>query len=145
MRTRLQYLFDRAVIVAALALSGCSYGPMQAPTSAGMVIYTEGAQHHTATVQIALPPPDVYAGMLRILDRMPELSVIHQDRKRYMLEVTADEKRLTGQATPLDTNSTLLFIWADAGNSGLTGQDLSLRAMREICAELNVECKMDSR
>ena len=144
MSTRLPALAVIPIIATVMAIQSCSYSPMQATTSAGMVIYTQGAQQHTATVQIALTPAEVYAGMLRILDRMPELSVIHQDHKRYLLEVTADENRLTGQATQLDTHSTLLFIWADAGNSGQTGQNLALRATRVVCAELNVECEMDS-
>jgi hypothetical protein len=120
----------------------CTYGSMRAPTSAGMVVYTKGARQHTATVQIAQPPAEVYAGMLRILARRPDLKVINNDEKHYLLEVVKGEKNLTAQATELDTNSTLFFIWADAGESGQTGHDLALDAMRNICAELKIECKM---
>ena len=129
-------------LVGAFAMQSCAYGPMQAPTSAGMVIYTKGARQHTATVQIAQPPAEVYAGMLRALAKRPDLKVINNDEKRYLLEVTKDGKRLTGQATELDANSTLFFIWADAGESGQTGQNLALVAMQELCAELKIECKM---
>ena len=129
-------------LIGALAMQGCAYGPMRAPTSAGMVVYTKGARQHTATVQIAQPPAEVYAGMLRALAKRPDLKVINNDEKRYLLEVTKDGKRLTGQATELDANSTLFFIWADAGESGQTGQNLALVAMRELCAELKIECKM---
>lgn len=131
-------------LIFSLAIIGCTHGPMQAPTSAGMIVYTKGARQHTATVQIALPPADVYAGMLRVLARKPDLQIINNDEKHYLLEVSSDERLLTGQATELDADSTLFFIWADAGNSGQSGQSLALRAMQELCAELKIECTMNS-
>ncbi|KPK09647.1 MAG: hypothetical protein AMJ68_11560 [Acidithiobacillales bacterium SG8_45] len=130
-------------LIGAFTMHSCAYGPMQAPTSAGLVVYTKGAQQHTATVQIARPPTEVYAAMLRIVAKRPDLTVINNDEKRYLLEVAKGEKRLTGQATELDAYSTLFFIWADAGASGQSGQNLALTAMRELCAELKVECKME--
>jgi len=130
-------------LIGSLAFLSCAYGPMQAPTSAGMVVYTKGARQHTATMQIARPPAEVYAGMLRVLARRPDLTVINNDEKHFLLEVTKGGNRLTGQATELDANSTLFFIWADAGESGQTGQNLALSAMRELCAELKIECKME--
>jgi hypothetical protein len=129
-------------LIGALVMQSCTYGAMRAPTSAGLVVYTKGARQHTATVQIARPPAEVYAGMLRILARRPDLKVINNDEKHYLLEVVKGEKHLTAQATELDGNSTLFFIWADAGESGQTGHDLALVAMRELCAELKIECKM---
>jgi hypothetical protein len=130
-------------LIGVLAMQSCAYGPMRAPTSAGLVVYTKGARQHTATVQIARPPAEVYAGMLRVIARKPDVTVINKDEKHYLLEVAKGEKRLTGQATELDANSTLFFIWADAGASGQTGQNLALIAMRELCAELKIECKME--
>ena len=130
-------------LIGALLMLGCAYGPMEAPTSAGMVVYTKGAQQHTATVQIARPPAEVYAAMLRVITKRPDLMVINNDEKRYLLEIAKGEQRLTGQATELDANSTLFFIWADAGASGQTGQSLALDAMRELCAELKIVCKME--
>jgi hypothetical protein len=129
-------------LIGALLMLGCAYGPMEAPTSAGMVVYTKGAQQHTATVQIARPPAEVYAAMLRVITKRPDLMVINNDEKRYLLEIAKGEKRLTGQATELDANSTLFFIWADAGASGQSGQNLALTAVRALCAELKIVCKM---
>ncbi len=130
-------------LIGTITLQDCTYGPMRAPTSAGLVVYTKGAQQHTATVEIERPPAEVYAAMQRTIAKRSDLMVINKDEKRYLLEVTKGEKRLTGQATKLDTNSTLLFIWADAGASGQTGQNLALTAMRALCAELQIECKME--
>jgi hypothetical protein len=130
-------------LIGALVMLGCAYGPMKAPTSAGMVVYTRGANQHTATVQIAKPPAEVYAGMLRALARRPDFTVVNNDEKHYLLEIAKGEKHLTGQATELDANSTLLFIWADAGASGQSGQNLALTAVRELCTELKIECKME--
>jgi len=130
-------------LIGTLVMLGCAYGPMQAPTSAGMVVYTKGARQHTATVQLARSPAEVYAAMLRVAAQHPEYKILNKDDKRFMLELTEGERSLAGQATELDANSTLFFIWADAGESGQTGQSLALDAMRELCAELKIECKME--
>ena len=142
----MKFIWQTAVMVygltSLLVVQGCLYGPMRAPTSAGMVVYTKGARQHTATVQLMQPPAEVYAAMLRIVAQRPDLQVIDKNDKRYLLELTSGEKRLTGQATELDANSTLLFIRADAGNSGTTGRDLARDAMTQLCTELGVKCTM---
>jgi len=129
-------------LIGALAMPGCAYGPMQAPTSAGQVVYTKGARQHTATVQLAVPAAEVYAAMLRITAQRPDLKILNKEDKRYLLELTDGERSVAGQATELDVNSSLLFIWSDAGESGQTGQSISLKAIRDICAELKVHCTM---
>jgi len=129
-------------LIGALTMPGCAYGPMQAPTSAGLVVYTKGARQHTATVQLAVPAAEVYAAMLRITAQRPDLKVLNKEDKRYLLELTDGERSVAGQATELDANSSLLFIWSDAGESGQTGQNISLKAIRDICAELKVQCTM---
>ena len=145
MRSRSQPLTVVLVCISAMALQSCTYGPMQSPTSAGLVLYTKGARQHTANLQIALPPTEVYAGMVRAVARHPELHIINNDEERYLLEVLAGDLSLTGQATELDRNSTLFFIWADAGNSGQTGESLAMRAIRELCSELEIDCTMKDR
>jgi len=129
-------------LISALTMPGCAYGPMQAPTSAGLVVYTKGARQHTATVQLAVPAAEVYAAMLRITAQRPDLKILNKEDKRYLLELTDGERSVAGQATELDANSSLLFIWSDAGESGQTGQNISLKAIRDICAELKVQCTM---
>ena len=145
MKAGLHNLLSTSGLVISLAVSGCTYGPMKEPTTAGVVIYTKGAKQHTANLQIALPPTEVYAGMLRAVARHPELRIINNDEQRYLLEVLAGDLSLTGQATELDQNSTLFFIWADAGNSGHTGESLAMRAIRELCSELEIDCAMKDR
>ena len=145
MKAGLHTILSTTGLVILLAVSGCTYGPMKEPTSAGLVIYTKGVKQHTANVQIALPPTEVYAGMLRTVARHPELDIINNDEKRYLLEVLAGDLRLAGQATELDQNSTLFFIWADAGSSGQTGENLAMQAIRELCAELAIDCTTKDR
>ena len=130
-------------LISMLTLLGCTYGAMKAPTDAGLVVYTRGASLHTATIQIAKPANDVYAAMLRVVDTYPEkVTVVNNDEKNYLLELTHKGKRLTGQAMEVDANTTLFFIWADAGTTGDTGKNLAERATRSLCAELNIKCQM---
>lgn len=128
-------------VVAAVMLSlvGCGL------FSAGEVVYTRGARQHTATAELAVPPQEVYDAMVRITENTPGWKVIDKNPTRRMVEAEEGGKSVAGQATELGSNSTLLFIWADAGDSGQTGQDLALEAMRDICNELDVKCKFRER
>jgi hypothetical protein len=143
-RASLLSLFSPAVlgVIGVLLLQGCTYGPMQAPTQTGLVLYAKGARQHTATVQLELPPAQVYAAMQRVIRKRSDLQLLNSNEKRYLIEVMQGDKAVTAQATPLDGNSTLLFVWTDAGKSGDTGRDLALRSVNELCLELRVKCQM---
>jgi hypothetical protein len=58
-----------------------------------------------------------------------------------LIEAEQGKRSVAAQATELGSNSTLLFIWADAGDSAGTGRDLAAEAMQDICNELDVRCK----
>ena len=132
-----------AGVVSMLTLLGCTSGAMKAPSDAGMVVSTRGASLHTATIQIARPADEVYAAMLRAVANYPEkVTVVNNDEKSYLLELTHKGKRLTGQAMEVDANTTLFFIWADTGETNDTGKNLAEKATRTLCDELKVECKM---
>ena len=123
-------------------LVSCTSGPMRAPTSAGMVVLAKGATQHTATVMLTIGPTRVYETMLSIVEARPDWKLINDNRDAHLIEVQKGELNLTAQATTMDRVSTILFIWADAGNSGMTGYDLAKKAMQTVCDELKVECQM---
>jgi len=129
--------------LAAIALTpGCTPVALQPVTSSGLVVYSKGASLGTASVRLALPPAEVYRGMLGMVERRPELTVINRNDARYLLEVDDRGRRLTGQATDLGRGETLLFIWVDTGDTGQTGQDLMEDAITAVCTELAVECEV---
>jgi hypothetical protein len=137
----------RSVLITALliwGLQGCATA-LHPGAFTGLIFHTRGANQHTATVQLALPPGEVYAGMLRVAARHSEFRVANKVQSRFLLEVEDGTRRLTGQATDLGEGKTLLFMWADAGGSGQTGQALLLEAVKEICAELAVQCEMGKK
>ena len=123
-------------------LASCTSGPMKAPTSAGMVVLSKGATQHTATVMLTIPPTRVYETTLGIVEARSDWELVNNNRDAHLIEVQKGELSLTIQVTTMDRISTILFLWADAGNSGMTGHDLATRAMQQICDELKVECQM---
>ena len=139
---------ERALIFGVLGLAAIALTPsctplaLQPVTSTGLIVCSMGASQHTASVRLSLPPDAVYRGVLGMLESHPELTVFNGNDKRYFLEVTDCERRLTGQATDLGRGETLLFIWADAGDSGQTGRDLMEEAITAVCTELAVECEV---
>lgn len=136
-----QYTWHVLAVLAAWVLTACTPVAMQPVTSSGLVVYSKGARQQTASLRLAMPPAEVYRGMLGMVERRPQLTVINSNDKRYLLEVTDGGRRLTGQATDLGRGETLLFIWADAGDSGQTGRDLIEDAITLVCTELRVECE----
>jgi hypothetical protein len=132
------------VVISALllgGLQGCAT-MLQPVASTGLIMHTRGASQHTATVQLALAPGEVFAGMLRVAARHPEFRVVNKVQSRFLLEVADGTRRLAGQATDIGGGKTLLFMWADAGGSGQTGRALALDAVKEICTELAVQCQV---
>jgi hypothetical protein len=83
--------------------------------------------------------------MLRVAEASPGWTIVSRDAGRMLVEAAQGDSSVAGQATELGSNSTLLFVWADAGATGRTGQDLALEAMRDVCEELDVTCKFRER
>jgi len=130
-------------IALAASMAACAT-LLQPVASSGAVIYTQGARQHTAMLQIDLPPAEVYAGLHRVIAQHPEFSVVNRNDKNYFIEILSDDRNLTAQATSLAAGQTLLFLWADAGNGGNSGQALMRAAISKICTELAAECVVKS-
>ena len=77
--------------------------------------------------------------MLKVLERDPEINVVSQNDKGMLLEVVEAGERMTGQVTNLGSAESLLYVWADAGNSGRTGSELTSVVIEAVCEELGVE------
>ena len=143
MKTRQSLSLLIVGFVSLLTLLGCTTGPMKAPSDAGLMVYSKGARLHTATIQIAKPASEVYAAMLRAVAKSSkDLTVVNNNEKSYLLELTSEGKSLTAQAMELDANSTLFFIWADSGQTGDTGKNMTEHAAKTLCNELKIECKL---
>ncbi len=61
------------------------------------------------------------------------LSVIEIERKGHSM---------TGQVTRLGPDRSLLYVWVDAGNTGLTGQELATDVVELVCDELGVKYEL---
>ena len=129
-------------LAVAVLMPACTPVALQPVTSSGLVVYSRGASQDTASLRLALPPDAVFRGLLGIIERRPDVTLVNRNDKRYLLEVTQGQTRLTGQATDLGRGETLLFLWADTGDSGETGRDLMEDAITDICTELAVECEV---
>jgi hypothetical protein len=123
-------------------LCGCFGGPDAPVYNAATVVYTEGASRDTVVVELPIPPRDVFFSMSRIIDQLTDIEVVSRDGKSLTIEILSKDKRLTGQATELGNGDTLLFLWADAGASGQSGEELALSAVKRICEDLNVTYKL---
>ena len=73
-------------------------------------------------------------------------------RKRYILALTAMGPRISGldfkfldgrslnvQATEYSDGETLLFVWADAGDTGLTGNEVAMSTIRAISEDVKAD------
>jgi len=132
-------LLQVVLFIVITMLSGCFLLPGGSAVDAALVTHTAGSSQHTAAVKIPAEPAAVYAAMIRIITADEQkIEVISQNDKAYMLEIVRDGARLTGQVTKLNSNQSLLYIWADAGLSDQTGRSAAISSVGRICDELGV-------
>ena len=49
---------------------------------------------------------------------------------------------MTGQVTDLGGGRSLIYVWADAGESGVTGKELAIDVVERVCDELGVQYEL---
>ena len=130
------------VLASVGVLAGCGAMPGGSVYEAATVVYTKGASQHTVAVELPVAPVAVFSSMSRIIEQLTGVEVVNRNELTFELEIIVDEKRLIGQATDLGNGDTLLFIWADAGMTGQTGEELALITVERICDELDVTCQL---
>lgn len=129
--------------VALALLSGCAPLPGSSVTNAATIVYTAGASQYTAAVELPVLPPTVFEAMVRLIKEDPDVEVVNRNDKAFLIKVAdGPERHLTGQVTKLGSGNSLLYIWADAGGSGQTGQELAISTVELICDELGVDYEL---
>jgi hypothetical protein len=126
------------ILFLSVFVAGCWPAPGASVAHTAAVLYTEGARQNTVSARLKVPPDRVFAAMIRIAQEDPDFEIIKRDDRRLLLEVAAADQYVSGQATDLGRGETLLFIWADARASGMSGRKLALEAVKDVCAELGV-------
>ena len=106
------------------------------------VVYTAGSKKHTAAVQVPVAAPEVFASIVHLLEEKPDIVVENRNDKAFLIEVSKGSRSLTGQVTSLGIDHSLLYVWADAGSSGLTGEELAIDVVELVCDELGVEYEL---
>jgi hypothetical protein len=132
-----------ALSVVAIVLVGCAPLPGSSVTNAATIVYTAGASQYTAAVELPVQPPIVFEAMIRLVNERPNVEVVDRNDKAFLIKVAeGPERHLTGQVTKLGSGNSLLYIWADAGGSGQTGQELAISTVELICDELGVDYEL---
>ena len=68
-----------------------------------------------------------------------DAALVVQNENALLLEVTQGGFSINAQATQLGAGESLLYIWAEAGDSGRSGRELATVAVEMICEELGVD------
>ena len=126
------------LLVTAIILQGC----VVFLSSVATVVYMRSNNHLTTTVLIKKAPDAVYAAMIQIIERTPDIKTIKKKDKDYLIEASRGDDKVTAKATFYGSGLTQLIVTADAGKGGLSDEDLALNVVRQICEELGVEYKV---
>ena len=130
------------ICAVATALAGCLGTPGTSVTTATTAVYSAGATRDTVSARLPKSPAEVYASINKLIDEEPAAEVSHRNDRAYMVEVGWEGRSVTLQATELGPSETLLYMWVDAGDTGLTAKEVATSALQHICDELNVEHKL---
>ena len=122
--------------------AACSSLPAGQAYESATVVYSAGSKKHTAAVQVPVAAPEVYASIVRLLEAKQDLDFENRNDKAMLIEVEKGSRSLTGQVTDLGADRSLLYVWADAGDSGNTGQELAISVVELVCDELGVKYEL---
>jgi len=125
-------------------LHGCASLPGGQVVESATVVYTTGSKKHTAAAQIPVAASSVFASLVNAIKEYPDVVIENLDEKAFLIEVSRGSRSLTGQATPLGENRSLLYVWIDAGESGLTGEELATTVVEVVCDDLGVNYELVS-
>lgn len=131
-----------AILASAVFLNACLGTPGTTVTNAGEVVYSKGAKEDSVTATLAISPERVFDSMVRIIAEAEAAEVIQKNDASRMVEVTLDGKSINAQATEYGDGGTLLFLWADAGESGLTGNEVAMSTIETISKDLNTSYEL---
>lgn len=126
------------MLLGALLVTACGMLPARQAVDAANVIYTEGSAQHMIAAQVPADAKKVYGSFVRVINENPETTIVNRKDVAMLLEATRGELRVTGQVTDLGPGRSLLYIWADAGDSGYSGREVARKAIDAICEELGV-------
>jgi len=126
------------LVLTAIYLQGC----VVVLSSVAAVVYMRSNNHLTTTVLIKKTPDATYTAMNQIIERTPDIKIINKEDKKYLIEASRGENKVTAKATPYGSGLTQLIVTADAGKGDLSDEDLALKVVRQVCEELGVEYKI---
>ncbi len=139
MTNRLWQLLVISTILSVSTLSGCIFLPGGTVVDSALVVHTAGSKKHTAAVQVPVAASEVFATIVRLIEDKPEWQIENRNDKAFLIEVIKGSRSLTGQVTDLGAGCSLLYVWADAGESGVTGEELATSMVELVCDELGVK------
>ena len=131
-----------ALLGAIWLIAGCAWRPGGQVYDSATVVYSAGAKQHTAAVQVSVPAAEVYESFVRLLNDAHDLDYENRNDKAMLIEVAQGSRSLTGQVTAIGVNRSLLYVWANAGESGETGEELAISVVELVCDELGVEYEL---
>jgi hypothetical protein len=139
MTNRLWQLLVISTFLTVPALNGCTMLPGGTVVESALVVHTAGSKKHTAAVQVPVAAAEVFATIVRLLEDNPDWHIENRNDKAFLIEVAQGSRSLTGQVTDLGAGRSLLYVWADAGESGVTGEEFATSVVELVCDELGVE------
>ena len=142
MTNRLWQLLVISTFLTVSTLSGCIFLPGGTVVESALVVHTAGSKKHTAAVQVPVAASEVFATIVRLIEDKPDWQIDNRNDKAFLIEVAKGSRSLTGQVTDLGAGRSLLYVWADAGESGVTGEEMATSMVEVVCDELGVKYEL---
>lgn len=137
LRHRLTWSLAICTAAVLCTLPGC----ITAATIATIAIISN-ASAHKATVDLDVPPDQVYGAMMRIIDRERDIKVIKNDPSKRLITAERGKNKVTATAKGMGDNKTELTIRVEGSEEGTSDEELALRVEERICDELGVRYRV---
>jgi hypothetical protein len=122
------------LLCAAVALQGC----ITATVLLATVTVIKKLSSHTATVQVAKDPNEVYATLVRLVEERPDIKIDSKDDQKRRLKASRGKNRIDASVKLLDGGITKMTVTATADKDEQKHKELALKVVETVCEELGV-------
>ena len=141
--------FTMAVLLTALAAQGQWVAVARAVSGRIQQMQQKSANgqggYDVATVVIEAPAQNVYeTAVQRVQAHTPEVKLLEENARRRIVAFTNGVQTASLQANPLGDKLTQLIVASTLDSSQPSATSLVVKSIQNVCAELKVECTLQT-
>ena len=110
-------------------------------TVVGTAVYMKTRKHQTVTVQLKSEPDIIYAAMLRATEKN-KVEIKKTNESKFLVEGLKDNRYASVYVKDVGKGISQLIVTVDADDEKKSREELALKIVNNICAEVGEKCEI---